>query len=58
MSEEKMWLCVFSLAAIVICVITISCCIATVKTNRDAFENGYERGSIVGTAGAFWVKAK
>ena len=57
-SMESLWLYVWGLAALVICVITISCCTATVITNRDAFVNGYERGSVVGVSGSFWVKAK
>jgi hypothetical protein len=56
-SDDKFWLGVWALIAMVLCVLIISSSINMYATNVKAFEYGYERVIQRGSSCAHWMKA-
>jgi len=55
--DSKFWVWFCGIVILGVCIIVITCCVSNYYTNKVAFENGYERGTLIGSTYAQWVKA-
>ncbi len=57
-SEDKFWLGFWAITGATIVAVVISLCLFVLNNNKQAFDAGYERGTIVNVAEGVWVKTK
>jgi len=57
-SDDKFWLGFWGIVGATIVAVVITLCLFVLQNNKQAFEAGYERGTIPGVVGSVWVRVQ